>query len=209
MAARPSSPPAAAPGCTATAKSPKVRSGRSQAHAAGRGYPGSSASRYTGVADTPTTEGDLRKFRAPRDPRPRPLMRPIRSRYLQLSRSTADGKRARNQANASGCARSRRSACRSRQRRDECPFPGGKVSRVPGSGWPVEHSAPAPAGQRAAVIKEATTSTFVFREDPGGAWRTALVWHPRMLQVSRLVTRENGRAARRTPPRTDAHANNH
>jgi ADP-ribose pyrophosphatase YjhB (NUDIX family) len=30
------------------------------------------------------------------------------------------------------------------------------------------------------VIKEATASTFVFREDPGGVWRTALVWHPRL-----------------------------
>jgi 8-oxo-dGTP pyrophosphatase MutT (NUDIX family) len=30
------------------------------------------------------------------------------------------------------------------------------------------------------VIKEAAASTFVFREDPGGVWRTALVWHPRL-----------------------------
>ena len=30
------------------------------------------------------------------------------------------------------------------------------------------------------MIKEATASTFVFREDPGGVWRTALVWHPRL-----------------------------
>jgi ADP-ribose pyrophosphatase YjhB (NUDIX family) len=30
------------------------------------------------------------------------------------------------------------------------------------------------------VIKEATASTFVFRRDPGGAWQTALVWHPRL-----------------------------
>ncbi|MDQ2874881.1 MAG: NUDIX domain-containing protein [Actinomycetota bacterium] len=30
------------------------------------------------------------------------------------------------------------------------------------------------------MIKEATASTFVFRKDPGGAWETALVWHPRL-----------------------------
>ncbi len=30
------------------------------------------------------------------------------------------------------------------------------------------------------MIKEATASTFVFREDLGGVWRTALVWHPRL-----------------------------
>lgn len=36
------------------------------------------------------------------------------------------------------------------------------------------------ASQGTAVIKEATASTFVFRRDPGGVWRTALVWHPRL-----------------------------
>lgn len=30
------------------------------------------------------------------------------------------------------------------------------------------------------MIKEATASTFVFRRDAGGLWRTALVWHPRL-----------------------------
>lgn len=30
------------------------------------------------------------------------------------------------------------------------------------------------------MIKEATASTFVFREGPGGVWQTALVWHPRL-----------------------------
>jgi hypothetical protein len=52
------------------------------------------------------------------------------------------------------------------------------------------------------VIKAATTSTFVCCEDAGGVWRTPLVWHPRMLQVSRLVTHENG-APRHPGPRPD------
>jgi hypothetical protein len=37
-----------------------------------------------------------------------------------------------------------------------------------------------PATQGATMIKEATAGTFVFRKDPGGAWQTALVWHPRL-----------------------------
>jgi hypothetical protein len=50
------------------------------------------------------------------------------------------------------------------------------------------------------MIKEATASTFVFREDPGGVGRTALVWHPRALQLSGLVAHQNG-APRPAPNR--------
>jgi hypothetical protein len=111
-----------------------------------------------------------------------------RSRYLQQSRG------------AGGCARSHRSASRSRQRRDGRPFPGGRVSMDGPWNTRLESGE---AGT--AVIKEATASTFVSRENPGGVADRAGVASPNVTGEST----GNPREWRPAPRRADAHANNH